>query len=131
MLDLTSLLQDNSINVPDTIAYVGDLFAKGVFGGIGKDVWEKIKGRATSSTEKKAIDSFEQNSTDEKAKSKLELMVENWIENDPNFENELISILREVRPLEKESSVNITNSKNTVVRSNLNNNSGTIHVGDK
>jgi hypothetical protein len=71
-----------------------DGLTKGLYSGIGKDLWEKIKGVFTSATEKKALENYENNLSDEKLEAVVKyILKEKIIANE--FDSDFIKLLEE------------------------------------
>lgn len=115
--------------VPTAALYLSDGLAKGFLSGIGKDVWESLKGNAKKPAEVKTIESFEREPKVEKNIGRIESMIEEWMEVDTSFKENIIALNKEIA-LEENSSQKIE-MKNIVNNSDLSNNSGKIHIGDK
>lgn len=116
-------------NLEMPVKYLADLFAKGLIGAVGKEVWDKIKMRPKKEVEKKVIEAFEVDPENIRNQGKLELLFENWLQDDVTFKDELLALMKSsVGP---KDDISIENSKNLIVKSNINNTNGTLHVGDR
>ena len=126
-MNVSDMFNIDTISTIAVVKYLSDLLMKGVFAGIGKDIWEKVKGEAKTTTESKAIAEFEKSPNDEKNINKIDLLLELWLENDKDFKEDLTNLLRKVKSTE---STQINDSKNIINNSTISVNKGSIRIGD-
>lgn len=124
-------LHDNSIDTVGLTLYLSDCLTKGIFSGVGKDIWERMKKKPSKKSEEGIIESFERNPQEQTSIDRLVFVLEGWVEDDHSFKDELVSLLKTHNPLDDRNTTYVSGSKNLVIGSNLNNNSGTIQIGDK
>ena len=62
---------------PEIVGFLGKGLASGLFSGVGKDFWEKIKDYFKSDRDKVVIEKFEENPEDIRLQGKVEGLLEN------------------------------------------------------
>lgn len=125
MTDIITELQNQA---PVLVAFLGDGLAKGVFSGVGKDLWEKVKGYFKSDKEKEIIKTFESNPSDAKQQGKVEFILEDKLKEIPK--DELLSLFELFQKAKLENpTIQVDNSKNVLINSTINV-GGNFHLGD-
>lgn len=124
------LAHEEAFSAALVLTYVGDLLARGVMSGVGKDVWDKIKTKTVSVTEKKAAESFEQRPKDPIVVARMEILLEKWIEEDNSYKESLITLLKGISSVTG-TNTSVMQSKNTISNSTINISNGDMQVGDR
>jgi hypothetical protein len=110
--------------ITNTIILIDGL-TKGLYAGIGKDLWEKIKGVFKTDDEVKLLENYENNLLDDKLeRDVINILKEKILSNE--LETELIKLLE--RKLVQ--NISIMNSKNVLSNSQINTGGGNFHIGD-
>jgi hypothetical protein len=127
MIDVITEFQNQA---PEIVGFLGKGLASGLFSGIGKDFWEKIKDRFKSDKEKEIVGKFEENPEDIRLQGKLEGLLENKMAE--MSQQELLDLFQLFQKTKADNPTiqTISNSKNV-----LNNSTifvgGDFHLGDK
>jgi hypothetical protein len=127
MIDVITEFQNQA---PEIVGFLGKGLASGLFSGIGKDFWEKIKDRFKSDKEKEIVGKFEENPEDIRLQGKLEGLLENKMAK--MSQQELLDLFQLFQKAKADNPTiqTISNSKNV-----LNNSTifvgGDFHLGDK
>lgn len=130
-MNINDLVQNENLNYIIAAKYLSDLLAKGVFAGIGKDIWEKMKNKATGETASKAVEDFTKNPDNEKNRVRIELMMQLWFEQDEQFKLEMIDMFKKAITEFNQEKTSFDKVKNVINNSTINVKQGNIHVGDK
>lgn len=127
---MIDVITDFQKQAPDIIDFLGKGLASGLFSGIGKDFWEKIKNRFKSDKEKEIVEKFEEKPEDIRLQGKLEGLLENKMAE--MSQQELLELFQLFQKAKADNPTiqTISNSKNV-----LNNSTiivgGDFHLGDK
>lgn len=127
MIDVITDFQNQA---PEIVGFLGKGLASGLFSGIGKDFWEKIKDRFKSVKDKEVIEKFEANPEDIKQQGKVEMLLEQKMAE--MSQSELLEIFQLFQKAKADNPtiITISNSKNVANNSNFYVN-GDFHLGDK
>ena len=127
MIDVITEFQNQA---PDIVGFLGKGLASGLFSGIGKDFWEKIKARFKSDKDKEIVEKFEENPEDVRLQGKLEGLLENKMaEMSQQDLLELFHLFQKAKA-DNPNLQTISNSKN-VISGSIINVGGDFHQGDK
>jgi hypothetical protein len=127
---MTDVLTEFQNQAPEIVGFLGKGLASGLFSGIGKDFWEKIKARFKSDKEKEIVEKFEDKPEDIRLQGKLEGLLENKMSE--MSQQDLLELFQLFQKAKADNpTINtISNSKNVANNSNFYVN-GDFHLGDK
>lgn len=127
---MTDIITEFQQQAPEIVGFLGKGLASGLFSGIGKDFWEKLKDRFKSDKDKEVIEKFEANPEDIKQQGKVEMLLEQKMAEMSQAELlELFQLFQKAKA-DNPTINTISNSKN-VVNGSIINVSGNFHLGDK
>lgn len=89
-----------------TVAAVAPYLKQGISElskGIGKDLWETIKKPFTKDSQKKALEALKENPNDKEVQTKVISKLEDVLEDNPDFANELKVLLEKISKDEQAS----------------------------
>lgn len=124
-------MNTNDMNYNEIITYAPilvDGLAKGLYSGIGKDLWEKIKTLFTTENEKAVLVNYEKDLSNES----VALAVKNILKDklaSTELETDLLELLEATIQKHKELQI-VNKSKNTILNSTINTSGGSFHIGD-
>lgn len=105
-----------------------DGLAKGLYSGIGKDVWEKIKGLFTTEKEKEVLINYEKDLSNKDVELEIKDIIKEKLAS-TELDATLLKLL-EITIQKHNDLQTINNSKNIMLNSIINTNGGSFHIGD-
>lgn len=127
---MNDIITEFQKQAPDIVDFLGKGLVSGLFSGIGKDFWEKIKDRFKSDKEKEIVEKFEENPEDIRLQGKIEGLLERKMSE--MSQQDLLDLFQLFQKAKADNPnvQTISNSKNV-----LNNSTifvgGDFHLGDK
>ena len=115
---------------PEIVGFLGKGLASGLFSGVGKDFWEKIKDYFKSDRDKVVIEKFEENPEDIRLQGKVEGLLENKMAE--MSQQELLELFQLFQKVKTENpTINIINNSKNVLNNSTIHVGGDFHLGDK
>ena len=105
-----------------------DGLAKGLYSGIGKDLWEKIKGLFTTEKEKEVLINYEKDLSNKDIELEIKGIIKEKLAS-TELDATLLKLL-EITIQKHTDLQTVNNSKNTMLNSVINTNGGSFHIGD-
>jgi hypothetical protein len=117
---MTDVLTEFQNQAPEIVDFLGKGLASGLFSGIGKDFWEKIKARFKSDKEKEIVEKFEDKPEDIRLQGKFEGLLENKMAE--MSQQELLDLFQLFQKAKADNPTihTISNSKNVISGSTIN-----------
>ena len=117
---ITSTSPESATIITSAITTISPYLIKGgkaIAEGIGKDLWGLIKKLFKSEKDKKIIEDFKENPGDEKLQGKMELKLEEFLEEDPELVEQIKKLLPEAKQqMPKVNVQNIKGNNNTALQ---------------
>lgn len=127
MIDVITEFQNQA---PEIVGFLGKGLASGLFSGVGKDFWEKIKDHFKSDKDKVVIEKFEENPEDIRLQGKLEGLLENKMAE--MSQQELLELFQLFQKAKTDNpTINTINNSKNVLNNSTIHVGGDFHLGDK